>query len=243
MWAIGWYRGFQGHGASTFFTYLLWIPFYLLTFWISTLPWSPLLVMNARRLRAAAPLDWTDRYLVGNAALVFVVFSLMVTKLPHYTLPAFPFLAVLFGRRWMQAGLAPRMPVRTLVIFGLAFALVTLVAVPLLLARGANPSAVAILVKKAGANLTPETKVAMADFQEPNVVWETRHEVNAPVETISVKQIGDFLGRPGSRAVVVSSKALAGVDLRGTDRYEARGLNAARLKKVDLVLVVRRKVK
>jgi 4-amino-4-deoxy-L-arabinose transferase-like glycosyltransferase len=233
--------GFQGHGASTFGRYLLGLPFYLLTFWISTLPWSPLLAVNARRLRAAAPTDWTDRYLLGNAALVFVVFSLMVTKLPHYTLPAFPFLALLFGRRWMQAHLSPALPLRTLLIFGLVLTTATLVVVPWLLPRGGNPSPTGALVQEAGPALTPETRVAMADFQEPNVVWEMRRVVRTPVDAISPAEAVSYLAQAGPRAVVISKAAWQAQPAAdsGYKIYEARGFNAARLRRVDLLLVLK----
>jgi len=233
--------GFQGHGASTFGKYLLSLPFYFLTFWLSSLPWSPLLAMKWRRLRAAAPPDWTDRYLLGNAALVFVVFSLMVTKLPHYTLPAFPSLALLFGRRWMLAKLAPARPLRTLLIFGLALAAATLAAVPFWLPRGGNPSPVGVLVKEAGGALTSDTRVAMTDFREPNAVWETRRIVQAALEEISPQDAASYLAQAGPRAVIISKEAWDPPHAADPTWkiYEARGFNAARLKKLDLLLVVK----
>jgi 4-amino-4-deoxy-L-arabinose transferase-like glycosyltransferase len=233
--------GFQGHGASTFGRYLLWIPFYVLVFWISALPWSPLLVLRERALREAAPPDWTDRYLLGNAALVFVVFSLMVTKLPHYTLPAFPFLAVLFGRRWMQAKLAPATPLRTLLIFGFVLAAAALIAIPLALTRGGNPSPVGTLVREAGSSLSPLTGVAMVDFREPNAVWEMRRIVLAPLDEISPDAAPAYLQRTGPRAIIITKAAWTSLHLasRAYHLFEARGFNAARLKALDLVLVVK----
>jgi len=233
--------GFQGHGASTFGKYLLGLPFYFATFWLSTLPWSPLLALNLGRLRAAAPADWTDRYLLGNAALVFVVFSLMVTKLPHYTLPAFPFLALLFGRRWMLAGLGPIRPLRTLLIFGIVLAVVTLVAVPWWLPRGGDPSPVGALVREAGGALTADTQVAMTDFREPNAVWETRRIVRATVEEISPEEASAYLAQTGPRAVIISREAWNRLPTGDPawKIYEARGFNAARLKRLDLLLVIK----
>jgi len=233
--------GFQGHGASSFGSYVLTLPLYFLTFWLSALPWSPLLAWHARRLRAAAPLDGTDRYLLGNAALIFAVFSLMVTKLPHYTLPAFPFLALLFGRRWMAANLTPARPLRTLLIFGLALTLAALVVIPLLPGGGGNPSPVGELVRDAKGVLTPDTRVALVDFREPNSVWEMRRLVRAPLEEISDEAAPGYLRAAGPRALIVS--AAAWTKLRVSDpawkMYEARGCNAARLRSLDLVLVVK----
>ncbi len=242
--------GFQGHGASTFGRYLLGLPFYLLAFWIGALPWSPLLLLRARALRLTAPpQDWTDCYLFANAALIFAVFTLMVTKLPHYTLPAFPFLALLFARRWMAAGLSPAVPLRTLIIFGLILSLTTLLAVPWLLTHGGNPSPVGDLVRQAGADLKPGTRVVTVDFAEPDTVWEARRKVLLPVDQIGPDAVAGFLARPGSRAVILTRAAWLNLDLEqpGLKVYEARGFSAARplvfrhglhLVPLDLLLII-----
>lgn len=244
--------GFQGHGASTFGWYLLGLPLYLLTFWLSALPWSPLPAIHGRKLREAAPLDWTTRYLLGNAVLVFVVFSLMVTKLPHYTLPAFPFLAMLLGRCWIAAGLRPGQPVRLLVSFGAVIALLTLAGVPLALKHGLTPSPVGQLVCEARNELRPDTQLALADFREPNAIWEVRriHEVwmnrmnpLGPAAFISEAQVIPYLHGPGARAVILSTALWSKLKSQANPQwkvYEARGFNAARLSALDLTLVVKR---
>jgi 4-amino-4-deoxy-L-arabinose transferase-like glycosyltransferase len=233
--------GFQGHGASTFGWYLLGLPFYLLTFWLSALPWSPLLAMRARTLRDAAPLDWTDRYLLGNALLVFVVFSLMVTKLPHYTLPAFPFLTLLLGRRWIAAGLPSRAPLRLMIVVGLIMGILLGVIGRFCGPLGATPSPVGMLVLKAGTVLTPGTRVAMVDFREPNAVWEIRRVVHAPLDEISEDAALAYLHQPGARGIILSRAAWA--RMHGLDAsikiYEARGFNAARLGGLDLMLLIK----
>jgi 4-amino-4-deoxy-L-arabinose transferase-like glycosyltransferase len=233
--------GFQGHGASTFGWYLLGLPLYFLTFWLSTLPWSPLLVLHRRKLREAAPLDWTTRYLLGNAALIFIVFSLMVTKLPHYTLPAFPFLALLFGRCWVAAGLRPALPIRLTIGFGFVLAVVALAAIPLALSHGENPSPTGVLVNEARQELTPGTRVALVDFREPNAVWEMRRIVRAPLDEISGNEVVAYLNQPGPHAVILSTDVWMRNQTRNSawKIYEARGFNAARLAKLDLTLVVK----
>ena len=99
--------GLQGHGASTIGWYLAGLVFYPILFWVSTLPWSPLLVIQRKKLFSGWKMDGFDVYLLLNGGLIFLVFTLMVTKLPHYTLPAFPFLALCFARRWNSVGLSP----------------------------------------------------------------------------------------------------------------------------------------
>ena len=92
----GAFGAMEGHGGSSLLIYLLLIPFYFVTIFASFFPWSiklPWLINQARRSR-----DRIDSYLLGGSALVFLVFTLVSTKLPHYTLTAFPLLARSFWR-------------------------------------------------------------------------------------------------------------------------------------------------
>jgi 4-amino-4-deoxy-L-arabinose transferase-like glycosyltransferase len=236
--------GFQGHGAGSFGWYLLGVPLYFLTFWLSALPWSPLLVTHCKRLFASWRTDAADRYLLLNAALYFIVFSLMVTKLPHYTLPAFPFLALVFARRWVSSGLPCELPGKLTVGFVLAVALVALIAVPRLIMPYANPSPTGELVRKAGDSLTPGTEFALVDFQEPNTIWEMRRVVRGYAGVLPDKAdvLGDFLRQPGPRAIVLSTPAWRQLQFSDPDwqTFSAHGWNAAKGSFVDLTLVVKK---
>jgi 4-amino-4-deoxy-L-arabinose transferase-like glycosyltransferase len=234
---------FQGHGASSFGWYLLGVPLYLLLFWPSALPWSPLLVIHRKKLSTDWKPDLTDSYLLLNAALIFLVFSLMVTKLPHYTLPAFPFLALLFARRWSAIGLPPRSLTKLGWVTGIAFTAITCVAVPIAIANGATPSPVGQLVRAAGDNLKPDTQFALVDFQEPNAVWEMRRVANGYGQSISESGIATFMSQPGSRAVILSDQAFGRFqgnrNLLPWKFYSAHGFNAAKGSFIDLTLVVK----
>ncbi len=237
--------GFQGHGASTFGWYLLGLPFYFLIFWVSALPWSPLIVLQYRRLFTGWKRDETDVYLLLNAALFFGIFSLMVTKLPHYTLPAFPFLALLFARRWQSAGLAPQRPLRLMIWTGLIVAI--LVVLLLLLRPTIDPSPTGRLVEKAGNLLTPKTSFAVVDFQEPNTIWEMRRVSHAYGEVLpkTGEALGSYLRQPGPRAVLLTSGAWqamrAGVNPDPTWQiFSAQGWNAAKGSFLDLTLIVKK---
>jgi 4-amino-4-deoxy-L-arabinose transferase-like glycosyltransferase len=86
----------EGHGANSWNTYLAAMPFYFLFVFISFFPWSiklPGLTKHLWRKR-----DAVDNYLISGILIVFVIMSLVKTKLPHYTLPAFPLLALLLAR-------------------------------------------------------------------------------------------------------------------------------------------------
>ena len=99
----------EGHGASSLGMYVLLLPFYFVTVFISFFPWSiklPWLIRKLWRKREAGvdvpgysgiPID---TYLLSGIAIIFVIFTLVSTKLPHYTLPAFPLLALLLARHW-----------------------------------------------------------------------------------------------------------------------------------------------
>ena len=83
----------EGHGAGGALTYIGTLPRYFLTGFPSFLPWS----IFSKRIYLRLKANFTDaeRYLFINILVIFVVFSLVKTKLPHYTLPAFPLLACL----------------------------------------------------------------------------------------------------------------------------------------------------
>ncbi len=143
--------------------------------------------------------DAVDFYLLLNAGLIFLVFTFMVTKLPHYTLPAFPFLALCFARRWQSAGLSPHFLTRLGWRIGVIFALVALVGIPIAMHNDATPSPVGQLVREAHGVLAPETEFAVVDFQEPNVIWEMRRVVKGYGKSISETQVESFLNQPGPR--------------------------------------------
>jgi len=198
----------QGHGASSFGWYVLSVPlYYPLLFWMSALPWSPLLVTHRKKLFSGWKPDPLDTYLLLNAGLIFVIFSLMVTKLPHYSLPAFPFLVLLFARRWIAADLSPKMPTQLAGGFGLVLAVLTAVLVPLALALHLSPSPTGELVREAQADgvLKSETEFAVVDFQEPNTIWEMRRVSTNYGQVIQASEVDAFLKQPGPRAVLLSS--------------------------------------
>lgn len=223
--------GFQGHGATTFLWYLLTIPFYLLTFWPSALPWSPLFLTHRKRLFGGWKPDWSDTYLLFNIGLTFLVFSLMVTKLPHYTLPVFPLIALLFARRWISSNLCPGLPIQLAGGTGVILAILAAVAIPLAIAHHLTPSPVGELVREAqfipafraeqlpffhpaapleppsalDGKLQPATEFVMVDFQEPNVIWEMRRAVGGYGKTIPSSEVLPFLMEHKPRAVILST--------------------------------------
>jgi 4-amino-4-deoxy-L-arabinose transferase-like glycosyltransferase len=245
----------QGHGASSLGAYVLELPYYILLFWISALPWSVLILMRGRKLFSGWTLDLADTYLLLNVVPLFVIFTLMATKLPHYTLPAFPMLALLFARRWVAAQLSPSLPLRLMGGFALGFALLAFVGVPLAVENGFSPSPVGKLVREAGETLKPETQFALVDFKEPTAVWEMRRVCKGYGQLVSWKDLSSFMAGDGSRAVILTptgANLLEDVLRKDAESHLAQsgglpdlktfqiiGFNAAKGQLVDLVLVVK----
>ena len=119
----------EGHGADSLGMYLMLLPFYFVTIFLSFFPWSiklPWLIrklLGEKKARITDP-DYNankiDNYLVIGIAIIFVIFTLVKTKLPHYTLPAFPLLSLLL----LQAGRGKRgtflQELRSCIGFGLS---------------------------------------------------------------------------------------------------------------------------
>src|SRR5438309_675778 len=82
----------ESHGANSLGFYLLLLPFYFVTVFASYFSWSLKLSSLTRKLWRSR--DIIDTYLLTGTAIIFVIFSLIKTKLPHYTLPAFPLLSL-----------------------------------------------------------------------------------------------------------------------------------------------------
>ncbi len=100
----------EGHGANSVIGYLALLPYYLVTVFFSFFPWSIKLPWLSRKLWRAQGSgsvrpgdrgrDKLDNYLLIRIGIIFLIFTLVKTKLPHYTLPAFPLLALLLARHW-----------------------------------------------------------------------------------------------------------------------------------------------
>ena len=96
----------QGHGGSSILAALLFLPFYFLTVFVTFAPWSVKIPWLTRRLWRNR--DTFDLYLIVGVAVIVVIFTVVKTKLPHYILPAFPLLALLLARHWLESGVAER---------------------------------------------------------------------------------------------------------------------------------------
>jgi 4-amino-4-deoxy-L-arabinose transferase-like glycosyltransferase len=222
----------EGHGGNSLGPYLLLLPFYFVTVFASFFPWSIKLPSLARRLWSNR--DNVDNYLISGVAIVFIIFSLVKTKLPHYTLPAFGLLALLLARHWPagQTKLFKWMMAATLVVLA-GIALI----VPPLIAPSFPAYA---LSAKVGPDLRPDMQFGAVEFQEPSLVWYFRSRVHGFMTTLTRKRAAEFMSSPGPRFVVLPSEMTAFPNPPADWKsFSTDGFNIAKGKKVTLKLLLK----
>ena len=225
----------EGHGANSWNTYLAAMPFYFLTVFISFFPWSIKLPGLTKRLWRQR--DATDNYLISGLLIVFVIMSLVKTKLPHYTLPAFPLLALLLARHLFEIGSERFAKRAALGAVGAALA-VAFIAFPLL--APTFPSAQ--LYKLSRNDLRPEMDFANIDYAEPSVVWYFRSRCHGFFRGLNPDQLEQFMTFPGPRfAIVPTSLAQAFSAKIHPDwkTYRARGFTIVKGRPTDLTLILK----
>lgn len=250
----------EGHGASSFGMYLLLLPFYLVTIFVSFFPWSielPWLIhklwgqRKARIIRLrqsyneqAAPGfvgNHVDNYLITGIAIIFVIFTLVATKLPHYTLPAFPLLALLLARHWHRAAAFGHRGslFRTIAVSAACVWIAIALMVPPLVARFFPAYQ---LFRESHAYLQPNMQFGSVEFEEPSVVWYFRSRVQSFLTRLNKKNAADFMFKPGPRFVIVPTSLLQTLFPNRPQTlkcFSTRGFNIAKGKQVDLTLVLK----
>lgn len=226
----------EGHGGSTLFVYLLFLPFYFVTIFASFFPWSIKLPGLVKRLRQ--PRDELDNYLLVGSAIIFIIFTLVRTKLPHYTLPAFPLLALLLARQLVAIDL-PAQRFKTIARTTAAICVGVALIVPPLVASSFPALE---LFKLSQNDLRPEMEFGAVDFGEPSLVWYFRSRVKGWMFPLKREAAQLFMGKSGPRFVIVPTE-MARTDFanvpRGWKTFSTHGFNVAKGKQVDLTLVLK----
>ena len=240
----------EGHGASSVGMYVLLLPFYFVTVFISFFPWSfklPWLVQRLWRNRKAG-VDATgyrrpsiDAYLITGIAIIFVIFTLVSTKLPHYTLPAFPLLGLLLARHWHQGPTVESRRARfTTIAVATACVWITLaLVVPPVVARF-FPAYQLLQVSR--ASLQPNMQFAAVEFQEPSLVWYFRSRVHGFLTPLNKRRAAEFMNAPDPRFIVLPTplaSELFANSPAGWRYFSVNGFNIAKGKRVDLTLVLK----
>jgi 4-amino-4-deoxy-L-arabinose transferase-like glycosyltransferase len=242
----------EGHGANSLGMYLLLLPFYFVTVFVSFFPWSIKLPWLLRRLwqnkktGVDAPGysgEMIDKYLLTGIGIIFVIFTLVSTKLPHYTLPAFPLLALLLARHWHWHEAAAIRNGRSLFrIIAIATAClwiaIALVVPPLV--AGVFPAYQ--LSRESRPYLQPNMQFASVEFEEPSVVWYFRSRLQSFLVRLNKKNAVDFMSRPGPRFVIMPTSLVQELfpnHPQAWSFFPERGFNIPKGKKVDLTLVLK----
>lgn len=229
----------EGHGAPGLIGYVATLPFYAVTVFASFFPWSVRLPKWARETWWRRPeLGYDERFLLAGVLLVFGVFTVIRTKLPHYTLPAFPLLSLLLALAWRRAAApdrAARRAVGAMVAFGLV---IGLVAFPLV--SPMIPSAE--LAQRCRPWLRPDMVLAATGYAEPSLCWYFRRTLEGYPRTLETTRLASFMSAPGPRLCILPTADVSGAFASlppDWKRVRVRGIDVARVRRVDLTALIK----
>lgn len=223
----------EGHGANSLGIYFLLLPFYFLTIFASFFPWSIKLPSLAKKICRTR--DKIDIYLLAGTAIIFIIFSLLKTKLPHYTLPAFSILSLLFARHLIDS---PRFLKRSAIAAVCVYFVVAFFVAP----STARFFPAAELFRQARNHLRSEMEFGAVDFQEPSLVWYFRSRIKGWMTPLNSGSASQFMEKNGPRFVILPTPLVPGAfpDSPATWKtFSTRGFNVAKGKAVDLTLVLK----
>jgi 4-amino-4-deoxy-L-arabinose transferase-like glycosyltransferase len=236
----------EGHGANSFGMYLVLLPFYFVTIFLSFFPWSiklPWLIrkfLGEKKAGIADP-DYNgnkiDHYLITGIAIIFVIFTLVKTKLPHYTLPAFPLLALLLARR-LVAEKAAHFVRNCALVSASAYLAIALVVPPFV--SWLFPAYQ--LFQESRSYLQPGMQFASVDLNEPSLVWYFRSRVHGFLVQLNNRRAAEFMQSPGPRFVVLPTSIAGTLFAEHPENWKTfstHGINIAKGKRVDLTLVLK----
>jgi 4-amino-4-deoxy-L-arabinose transferase-like glycosyltransferase len=228
----------EGHGGPGWIGFILTLPLYLLTFFFSFFPWSLKMPGALRSWWPSRRQDLLGWYLLVQAGLVFATFTLVRTKLPHYTLPAFPVLSLWLAWRIAgEPGSAKWISIRA----------AAMCAVALLVTLGgfvaAQPYFVAAnLWRQARPFCSSQMEFTTVDFNEPSLVWEFRRELTNYIQQLTLEQAGPFLQKEGPRILILPTRQFTS-ELKklatNSMTFRSPGIDTARFRRIDLTAVVK----
>ena len=241
----------EGHGWDSLGGYVLLLPFYFLTVFVSFFPWSIKLPSLLKRLWRKH--DNIDNYLFSGAAIIFIIFSLIKTKLPHYTLPAFGLLALLLARHWpdesatgsrnelgpMEAVASSRSVFKSIAITTACVWITIAFVVPPMVARFFPAYQ---LFQQSRPDLQPNIQFASLEFEEPSLVWYFRSRVRGFLTPVNKRRAAEFMTAPGPRFIVLPTTVAGTLFASHPPNWKfftTSGFNIPKGERVDLTLVLK----
>jgi len=226
----------EGHGGQTWSSYFVTLPFYFVTIFVSFFPWSIKLPALTKRLWRER--DGVDKYLISGAAIIFILMTIVKTKLPHYTLTAFPLLALLLARHLFALPGSPRFAIRVAVGAAVVSLGTALIGFPIL----ARNFPTVQLFEKSQQDLSPEMHFGTVDYAEPSLVWYFRSRVHGYYWALKPEHVEKFMGFAGPKFVIMPTdvaKAIYPEIPPGWKSYTARGYNFAKGNRADLTMILK----
>jgi 4-amino-4-deoxy-L-arabinose transferase-like glycosyltransferase len=223
----------ESHGGPGFLGYLYFFPFYPLASFFSFFPWCIFLPLCVTRLRRRR--DFEDHYLLGVVAVVFLVFTLIQTKLPHYVLPAYPALAILVARQIADIRWKPIVLGLTLLIY------LTIATIGF---RLIEPQFLSKKIAQEALPLVPaETRSASIHYDEQSLIWYLREKIRPFHLRLDPDKFADFMNEPGPALCVIDPEKLPQMRIEpGWRVFRNSGYNFARWRakpvKVSEVIII-----
>lgn len=225
----------DSHGLRGYGGFWLSLPLYFLTFFASFFPWSIRMPTAVRRWWPQRGSDAIGWYLMVQALVVFVVFSLVRTKLPHYTMPAFPCIAL-----WLALRLAPREGELALLGKQMAgMALFIAIVMFGFFSFAKYDFLTENLWRATRAYVRPETRVGCFGFTESSLVWRFRTVSTNLVTLGQEKNAADFLTNPPPFILVLPTRDMINFPDTNDLQIQVHGLDIVRFKHWDLTAIVR----
>jgi 4-amino-4-deoxy-L-arabinose transferase-like glycosyltransferase len=224
-----------GHGATSMGAYFLLFPFYFVTVFFSFFPWSLKLPWLFKKLRIER--SQADIYLLSGSAIIFGIFTLVTTRLLHYTLPAFPLLALLLARA-LTADQSSRFLQKCTRIAVPAYLVLALFVSPLV----GKFFPARELFRAARDDLRPEMEFGAVEFSEPSLVWYFRSRVHRFMTLLDRKNVESFMAEEGPRFAILPTAAAARIFPAPPPEWKSfstRGFNAVKGKRSDLTLILK----
>jgi len=230
----------DSHGLKGIGGFIATLPLYFVTFFASFFPWSTRVPSALRRWWPERSRDDIGWYLLMQALIVFAAFSLVRTKLPHYTMPAFPCIALwlalqLRAQESASAWFGKRLAAMMVVVLALALGGTAIVKNHLLTEN---------LWRAVQSHVRPETKVGCFGYTEPSLVWKFRSVVTDTVtlgeqDGQRLKDEGNFLTNTPPFILVLPTKDLPALGDTNGLQFRVHGLDMVKFKNWDLTAIVR----